>query len=252
MFSVLLVEDDLATRFVYKGMKTWTDCGFNITKEASDGGQALRILEKESFDLIFTDIRMPFVDGIELLRKLKENNNTIPVVFASSYNEFEYARQGLILGAFDYLLKPVDESKLRDVLTRVGDIITEQHQAKIDTVMSALLDRLGLSPDGDEFVKQIAVYSCEHYKDDMLSEDFADIHGFRKDYFGKIFKQHFKIPFNEFRTRVKIAYAVEMLRTGNYKAYEVSDMLGFSSYQYFNKNFKAVTGASPGDFKFGN
>lgn len=109
MYNVLLVEDDSTLRFIYSKMKTWTECGFMIAKQASNGKDALEILRKENFDLIFTDIRMPFVDGIEMLRKLSENDNTIPVIFASSYDEFEYARQGLILGAFDYLLKPVDE-----------------------------------------------------------------------------------------------------------------------------------------------
>ena len=71
--------------------------------------QDLELLEKEKFDLIFTDIRMPFVDGIEMLRTLSERGSLIPVIFASSYDEFEYAKEGLGLGAFVYLLKPVDQ-----------------------------------------------------------------------------------------------------------------------------------------------
>ncbi|MDE7226259.1 MAG: response regulator, partial [Ruminococcus sp.] len=127
MYNILIVEDDAALRFIYSKMKTWSDCGFTIAAEASNGKVALEMLEKKKFDLIFTDIRMPFIDGIEMLRKLNESGNTIPVVFASSYDEFEYARQGLILGAFDYLLKPVDKRKLEDVLLRVKKKIDEMN-----------------------------------------------------------------------------------------------------------------------------
>ena len=133
MYNVLLVEDDSALRFIYSKMKTWTECGFTIAKQASNGKDALEILKTRTFDLIFTDIRMPFVDGIEMLRKLSASDNKIPVIFASSYDEFEYARQGLILGAFDYLLKPVDEKKLAQVLTRLKEHIEATAQEeKID------------------------------------------------------------------------------------------------------------------------
>lgn len=250
MYNVLLVEDDTALRFIYSKMKTWSDCGFKITSEASNGKIALEILEKKSFDLIFTDIRMPFVDGIELLRKLKEQKNETPVVFASSYDEFEYARQGLVLGAFDYLLKPVQRQELEDVLQRIKKHIKDvEGRTKIVSVVADVIDELGILSDANKFINQVAVYCSEHYNEIFTVEDIANALGYSKDYFSKLFKQHFGITFHEFHSKIKINYAVELLKTGNYKSYEISDMLGYATVDYFTKVFKEITGTTPSKIK---
>lgn len=250
MYKVLLVEDDTALRFIYSKMKTWSECGFEISAEATNGKQALEILESQSFDLIFTDIRMPFVDGIEMLRKLSEKGNTIPVVFASSYDEFEYARQGLILGAFDYLLKPVEQKKLAEVLSRAKERIDEiNNKGKIAPVVAEIVEKLGILFDENKFTTQVILYFSEHYRELFTVDDIADAHGYSKDYFSKLFKQNFGITFHEFHSRVKIGYAVELLRTGNYKAYEISDILGYASVDYFTKVFKEITGTTPSKYK---
>lgn len=250
MYRVLLVEDDAALRFIYSKMKTWSECGFAIAAEASNGKVALETLEKKSFDLIFTDIRMPFVDGIEMLRKLNEAGNTIPVIFASSYDEFEYARQGLILGAFDYLLKPVDQRKLEEVLVRVKKHIDDMlNGSKIQPSVETVLQLLEISPDQNKFVNQVALYCSDHYSEIFSVEEIAEAHAYSKDYFAKLFKQHFGITFHEFYSKIKIEYAKELIRTGNYKAYEISDILGYSSVDYFTKVFKEITGMTPSKYK---
>ncbi|MDE5582587.1 MAG: response regulator [Ruminococcus sp.] len=250
MYNVLLVEDDTTLRFIYSKMKTWTECGFKIAQQAGNGKDALEILEKKSFDLIFTDIRMPFVDGIEMLRRLSERKNTIPVVFASSYDDFEYARQGLILGAFDYLLKPVDEKKLAEVLTRLKNYLeSEENAPKIDESVMNVFEQLDVPIESSQFIYHTAVYFSEHFGEVFSVDDIADAYGYSKDYFGKIFKKNFGVTFHEVYSRIKIAYAINLLRTGNYKAYEISDILGYSSVDYFTKVFKEITGETPSRYK---
>ncbi len=250
MYKVLIAEDDTALRFIYSKMKTWSDCGFTISAEATNGKQALEILENKSFDLIFTDIRMPFVDGIEMLKKLHDTGNTTPVVFASSHDEFEYARQGLVLGAFDYLLKPVQREELEKVLKRVADHIEEMNEKnKVSPVVARILADIGVDPDKNKFTAQVVAYFSAQYHKMFTVDDVADEQGYSKDYFSKLFKQNFGITFHEFHSKVKIAYAVELLRTGNYKAYEISDMLGYSSVDYFTKVFKEITGTTPSKYK---
>ena len=167
MYKILLAEDDADMRFIYSRMSVWKECGFVIAKEVSNGKDALAVLKAEAFDLVLTDIRMPFIDGIELLGKINELGIDVAVAFVSSYDEFEYARKGLVLGAFDYLLKPVNEQKLWDMLRRVSEKLAEKkaENTSSDYVLSAL-EAVGKSSD-DSFTQDICTYfsntSCRDF-----------------------------------------------------------------------------------------
>lgn len=125
-YKVLIVDDDLAVRYLYGILKCWSECGFQLAAEAKNGREALSLLDKEHFDLMITDIRMPGIDGLELLEEIRERGLDLFVIIASSYNEFEYARKGLRLGAIDYVVKPITEEMLKEVLLRAATFIEER------------------------------------------------------------------------------------------------------------------------------
>ncbi len=126
MYTVLLVDDSEVALLEWKRMRLWgKGCDFTVSAEARDGSQALKRLEEHPVDLVITDIRMPKMDGIELLQKVMERKLAKLVVFASDYGDFGYARQGMILGAFDYIVKPVSEEELARLLKRVAAGLAE-------------------------------------------------------------------------------------------------------------------------------
>jgi len=98
MYRVLVVDDDVAVRYMLKRYKGWESFGFVLAGEASDGREALRKLDKEPFDVVISDIKMPGMDGIELLSELRNNGNDICVLFLSTHSDFSYAKQGIRLG----------------------------------------------------------------------------------------------------------------------------------------------------------
>lgn len=250
MYKILLVEDDSAIRFIYSKMKVWTECGFQIDEMAPNGKDALELLSKKQFDLIVTDIRMPFIDGIELLREIKKRRIDICVIFISSYDEFEYARQGLILGAFDYILKPIKEKQLKEVLERTRKYLSEKsNEPVIEASVSDVFMRIGADSENDNFVHKVGIFFSENYGKIITMDDIALYFNFNKDYFGKIFKNHFGITFNYFYSLIKIEYAKELIKTGNYKNYQISEMLGYSSTDYFTKIFREITGETPTAYK---
>jgi YesN/AraC family two-component response regulator len=249
MYKILLVDDDKAIRYLYSKMKVWSQCGFEISMEASNGKEALEILQDKQFDLVVTDIRMPFVDGIELLRAIKERNIDTCIVFVSSYNDFEYARQGLILGAFDYVLKPTKEPQLHEVLSRAKTYLDEKYSnIKVSQGVLNALQVLNLQDD-NAFIHKVCLYFTENYGKLVTMDTIAEYFTFNKDYFGKVFKQNTNVTFNYFNSLVKMEYAKELIKTGNYKAYEISEILGYSSVDYFTKVFKDITGETPSQYK---
>jgi Response regulator containing CheY-like receiver domain and AraC-type DNA-binding domain len=109
-YNVLLVDDEPMIRFGLRSAVNWEQEGLRLAGEASNGKTALEAMGRERIDILITDIKMPVMDGIELTREAKRSNPGIKVIFVSSYNDFEYAREAVKLGVVvDYLLKPTME-----------------------------------------------------------------------------------------------------------------------------------------------
>lgn len=129
MYKVMIVDDRDIIRTEVKRLRIWGELsGFYISEEAQNGQEALDKLENNRVDLVITDIKMPKVDGIELLRAIVDRDLCSCVVLLSDYSEFEFARQGIILGAFDYIPKPVDANKLSDLLARAKIFLDNKRQ----------------------------------------------------------------------------------------------------------------------------
>lgn len=128
MMQVLIVDDMDIVRRELKRLKLWEKNGFMISGEAGNGHEALEKLSSESFDMVITDIRMPKIDGIELLKEITEKKLCPCVILCSDHSDFKYARQGLVLGAFDYIVKPVVPEEMDELLSRARDFITEKRE----------------------------------------------------------------------------------------------------------------------------
>lgn len=119
MLTVLVVEDEIyARKSLVKQIGDYFRKKECRIVEAENGETALELVKKEKPDLVMTDIRMPRMDGLELLEVLKEWDAAIPVVMISAYSEFEYARRSLLHGAVDYILKPVSDEALKECLDK--------------------------------------------------------------------------------------------------------------------------------------
>lgn len=124
MYRVLLVDDWDIFLTETKRLKVWgEESGFEAAASAANGKEALELLHREKFDLVLTDIRMPVMDGLQLLRRIKREKCCPCVVLLSEYCEFRYARQGIVLGAFDYLVKPPEESALLELFGRARSFL---------------------------------------------------------------------------------------------------------------------------------
>ena len=142
MFNILVVDDDSLHRFLLIRLLKELDSGYWVFFEAEDGREALQILKNISVDAVFTDIRMPNISGLELLQNIKKLNENLHVILVSSYSEFNYVKEGLVLGAFDYILKPLDKKILTKVITRLKDSIQNKRRKK--EAESILLDKYDL------------------------------------------------------------------------------------------------------------
>lgn len=250
MLKVLVVEDDEGVEFVRMKKRIWYKCGFQISQEISKGIEALSILEKESFALIFMNINMAYENGVNILQELKNRNINTPVILSSELNNFENTGETLVSHAYDYVLKPINGKILQHVLNRVKEYIKiSESTDEIQVPIIEVYEKIGVSIKSNKFVYDTAKYFSDNFGKEIIMQNMADEFGFSKDYFGKIFKKNLGVGLNHFSTLIKIAYAKELIVKGDYKTYEISRLVGYSSIDYFTKIFKDVTGETPSTYK---
>ena len=133
MYKVFLVDDEIVVREGIRSNFPWDETEFVLAGEAPDGEIALSMLQDVKPDILITDIRMPFMDGLELCRQVSRTMPWVYIVILSGYDDFTYAREAISLGVIEYLLKPVSGQELRTVLERIAQRIQEdkRRQASI-------------------------------------------------------------------------------------------------------------------------
>ena len=128
--KVFLVEDEMVIRRGIKNSIDWEKEGYIFCGEASDGELAYPMIIKEKPDILITDIRMPFMDGLELCKLVKKELPDIKILILSGYDEFDYAKEAIRLGVTEYLLKPISSGKLLEALNGVSESIRREKEDK--------------------------------------------------------------------------------------------------------------------------
>lgn len=174
MFSVMIVDDD---PLICEWMTTqinWNQMGFKVVYIANNGIDALHKLNEYKPDVIISDITMPKMDGIELLNSIKEHETGPQVVFLSDENDYPHVKQGILLGAFGYILKPVNKDSLKELMKKVFDelMIKKQEEEKNQNIKEKIeLFRERLLYD----ILRGKEYPLQKF-DDIVSEYGLNIH----------------------------------------------------------------------------
>ncbi len=130
MIKLFLAEDEIAMREGIRRHIHWEEEGIEFCGEAGDGELALPLILQQKPDILITDIKMPFMDGLELAAEVKKQLPDTKIVILSGYSEFEYAQEALRLGVTEYLLKPITPKKLKEVIRKLADSIEEERASK--------------------------------------------------------------------------------------------------------------------------
>lgn len=138
MYRVMLLDDEPWELKGLKNMLPWQEHGFYVVSLLSNPLEALELLKTEHFDVLVSDIRMPGLDGISLMKKIRSFDSNLEIIFVSGYAEFEYAREALKAGAYDYLLKPVDLEATSSLLLSLKARLDEKKQ----TYALRLMDKI--------------------------------------------------------------------------------------------------------------
>ena len=131
-YRVLLADDEEEIRVGISRKIDWPGLGFVLVGEAGNGEEALELAEQLRPDVVLTDIKMPFMDGLELCRRLRQSLPGAKLVVFSGFDDFEYARQAVGMGVSEYILKPINAVELSEVLTKLRRQLDSQRLERRD------------------------------------------------------------------------------------------------------------------------
>jgi len=256
MIRVVVVEDE---EIIRKGLiftVDWASLDCIIVGEAENGKEGIKKILETKPDLVISDIKMPFINGLDMLKELKKEYN-FEAIIISSYSEFEFAKKAIELEVFDYILKPVDETILKSTIEKIKKKINEKYafeeykNKKIEASEISVFDIKYYLNDRkfkEKYAEETLVYIKDYYKMKICIEDLAIKLNVSSSYLSRKFKKLTGYTFNDALNRYRIQKSLELLLSGEYKVYEVADMVGFNEYKYFSQVFKQYINCSPLEF----
>lgn len=246
MYNVLLVEDEKVIRNGMVVLINEVAVGFKAMWEAGDGTRAWEILQHEMPDVLITDIRMPKMDGLHLIRKAKTLYPDMPVVIVSGYDDFEYARRAIKYGVQDYLLKPINRVEFVSTMEKVHARCEAQ---KEETDASDSQPHPALSETDSPIIQEIKTYVLHHMDAEISLQAAAEKVHVHPNYLSQLFKKETGKNFSQFIREIRLSRAKELLRETNLKIYEVARLSGYVSDKHFTRVFKSAEGKTPKEYR---
>ncbi len=242
MYKVVIVDDEPVIVEGLHKIVDWQAYDCVVVGTASSGKEGLELIDRFQPDILFSDIRMPGMDGLTMIAALRSEHRDMQVVILTGYRDFDYARQALNLGVFRYLVKP---SKMKE-LDEAMESITERLRS-IDEKKGA--DAASDNTSANNFVvKQAISYIEQHYKEKLQLTDVAE----------KVYVSHWHLSkllnstgksFSDLLGEVRIENAKKLMEDSSLHIADISEMVGFADTAHFSRVFKKFTGMSANEYR---
>ncbi|NLP45676.1 MAG: response regulator [Epulopiscium sp.] len=239
MYRVMIIDDEKMLRNLLKITIKWDALGFQVVGEAASGIEAINIMDEIKPDIVFVDIRMPFMDGIEFSRFAIRQYPRLKIVILTAHDDFEYARQCVGIGVCEYLLKPIDRVAINEILIKLKKQLDEESPEDTE---------IEIDIEENSVIRKIKKYLINHYADPELNlTSVAMKFGFNASYLSRIFKERTGTSFVDFLNGCRMERAISLAKEDKYM-YQIAKKVGIPDPNYFGKCFKKYTGKTYSDF----
>lgn len=258
MYNVIIVEDDAIVRTYLSGLLEWEAHGMKIVGKFTNGREAKQFIEEQNVDIVITDVSMPVMNGIELIKYIKSTEKLIKVIVLSCHDDYEFIREALKCGVSDYILKQylTKENLLELIEKLIGDLKVEKDSVIYSREASEAINSKKIvdtnNGENDLYRSEIlkaVEYIENHCTEDIYLKDVANHVNISQNYFSMIFKKETGVVFSEFLLNARLEKSKVFLKKKGIKIYEAAFKAGFNNNQYFNRIFKQKFGVTPLAFK---
>ena len=254
MLRVLIAEDEDMIRKGLVYTTDWLSMDGVVVAEAANGREGLEKIVEYKPDVVIADICMPFMDGIEMIKKASEQVRFRSILL-TSYADFEYARRAIEARVSEYLLKPVDEEALGEIMKKLGEEIASTRQvehaleqAELEGGNLNLEYYMQLDLSENRYVSRTIEAIRERYAEKISIEGISEELGVSASYLSRKFKEITGQTFLDFLNKYRVQQAIVLLNTRQYRISEISEEVGFTDYKHFCSVFKKYTLKSPTKF----
>lgn len=231
MYRLIIADDE---KIVLNGIKNtinWERLGIEVAATAENGREFYDKAIEFQPDIALVDIRMPQMDGLVAIEKLKPLIPHCQFIIFTAYEDFHYAKKALELGVMGYITKPV----LKNEVIEKAELAIKRLEAGREKSQSA--------------IERIKKYMQSHVDSDYTLMDVAEYMQMNPTYLSRYFKEKTHETFVEYDKKLKIERAGDLLTTTSMKTYEIAEKLGYKSVQHFSRIFKESTGMTPIEYR---
>lgn len=240
VYKIFIADDEIWVAMGLKKLVEQSGEPFRVIGEANNGVTALEEILRTKPDVVFSDIRMPGLNGLELAERLREKGLDTRVVLISGYAEFEYAQKALKLGALDYLLKPVEPELLSELLKRLKELLNSEGGKE------------KAAPEEEEAnsaVGRIVEELQQRYTENITLNALAEKYNLSAGHLSSLLKEELGMPFSEYLSSRRMQKAKELLADERLSVSAIAEQTGYRDYFYFTKAFKKTVGMSPSRYR---
>ena len=239
MYRAIIIDDDQWALADMKRCFAFETYGFTLAGVYSNAEDALDDILKNQPDIIISDICMEHASGIDLARICRENAIESLIVLVSGYDDFTYVQQAFQWHVFQYLLKPLEDAKVAQVMQRAVDYLSGNHTATFHE------ERIS----DDPVDRALQLIEARYMETDLRLETVAEELFVNKNYLSELFSQRTGMSFTNYKNNVRIRHAKAMIRSNTASLTQIAGNVGFDSASYFSRLFRQMVGMSPQEYK---
>lgn len=256
MLQILLVEDETNLRSRFRKLLENVIGGCQVVGEVSNGLEALEWLKTNVTEIVITDIRMKDMNGIDLMKRLKEQNPSMPVVIISGYSDFTFVREALRYEVTDYLLKPLDRVELTQVIQKLtnklkgNNLIPIEQRAGVEILSTNTTNTVSVNEVKErQIIRKIKAIIESRLEQDISLQYLADQVNLNHRYLSVLFKTETGVNLSDYVTQCRMEKAKGLLKHTQLKIQDISRLAGYPNNKYFMSVFKQVVGFTPTEYR---
>ncbi len=251
MYKVLLIDDE---DIIVEGLKkvvSWDKYHCEIAGTASDAQSGAEMIRSLNPDILFTDIKMPNMDGLTMLAGLKSEFPDMQITVLTGYRDFEYAKRAIHIGVTRFLLKPSRMNEIDEALQVMTDNLAKIHAGNAEGTLGQADSEEDVqdNPANSHIVRSALKYLEVHYAEKLTLTQLADKVFVSPWYLSKLLNKFTGMSFSDLLHQARIRKAEKLLDDPSLKIQDISDLLGYYDVTHFSRIFKKMKNMSPNEYR---